>query len=60
LDVEENPFHTVSAKDDVLTPHWNPPPVGWCKLNTDGSFGAEGDAGAGMILWDHNREEMPE
>lgn len=29
------------------------PPAGWYKLNTDGSFVANGTAGAGMVLRDH-------
>jgi hypothetical protein len=29
------------------------PPVGWCKLNTDGSF-VDGEAGAGIVARDHD------
>lgn len=32
---------------------WNPPPVGWVKLNSDGSWTENGKAGAGMVLRDH-------
>jgi ribonuclease HI len=33
--------------------HWTAPPPGWCKLNTDGSLGADGNAGAGMLVRDY-------
>jgi ribonuclease HI len=33
---------------------WAPPQVGWCKLNNDGSFDNKGDAGAGMVVRDHD------
>lgn len=32
---------------------WLPPPVGWVKLNTDGSWTNDGRAGAGMVLRDN-------
>ena len=31
---------------------WKPAQHGWVKLNTDGSFSADGGAGAGMLLRD--------
>jgi ribonuclease HI len=32
------------------------PPIGWVKLNTDGSFGTDGEAGAGIIVQDHKED----
>lgn len=32
------------------TSRWRPPAQGWVKLNSDGSFVWDGEAGAGMIL----------
>jgi ribonuclease HI len=35
--------------------HWELPPIGWVKLNCDGSVKLEnGSAGAGMVLRDEN------
>jgi hypothetical protein len=33
---------------------WSLPERGWCKVNTDGSFGANGDAGCGVVVRDHD------
>ena len=48
----------VSTREMQVTesPSWTPPHVGWDKLNTDGSFGPNGEAGAGIIVRDHNGE----
>jgi ribonuclease HI len=54
LDVEEKRFHTCNLEHNVQNLQWTPPPEGWCKLNIDGSFGTEGDAGAGIVVRDHN------
>ncbi|CAM0907844.1 unnamed protein product [Alopecurus aequalis] len=54
LDIEEMQFHRHIDQHSEQVLHWSPPPKGWCKLNTDGSFGAEGDAGAGMVVRDHS------
>jgi hypothetical protein len=55
-DDEEKSFHTPN--EDAIVPIlvWSPPPVGRCKLNTDSSFGANGDAGAGAIVCDESGE----
>lgn len=39
--------------DAMALPHWNPPPGGWLKLNSDGSFVSDGSAGFGMVLRHH-------
>jgi ribonuclease HI len=41
------------AEHAMPTLHWTAPPPGWCKLNTDGSLGADGNAGAGMLVRDY-------
>jgi ribonuclease HI len=28
--------------------------IEWCKVNIDGSFGANGDAGCGVVVTDHD------
>jgi hypothetical protein len=39
----------------MKNPYNGPPPhVGWCKVNTDGSMGTRGDAGAGIVIRDSN------
>jgi hypothetical protein len=43
-------------KQVITGPRWVPPPDGWEKLNTDGSFGPNGDAGAGILVHDHQCE----
>uniref|UniRef100_A0A8R7Q2H4 Cation-transporting P-type ATPase N-terminal domain-containing protein n=1 Tax=Triticum urartu TaxID=4572 RepID=A0A8R7Q2H4_TRIUA len=42
----------VDGPDSALgaTSRWRPPAQGWVKLNSDGSFVWDGEAGAGMIL----------
>uniref|UniRef100_A0A8R7P1A2 RNase H type-1 domain-containing protein n=1 Tax=Triticum urartu TaxID=4572 RepID=A0A8R7P1A2_TRIUA len=35
---------------------WVQPKPGWVKLNSDGSWGQDGDAGAGMILRNEHGE----
>jgi hypothetical protein len=52
LDGDERYFHTLKDQEHVNDPPWNPPSEGWCKLNTNGSFGAGVDASAGMIVRD--------
>lgn len=42
---------SIVPRDEART-GWSPPEHGWVKLNSDGSFVAVGDAGAGMILRD--------
>lgn len=53
---KQNINFDLSSKSHVHTPapdtSWKPAHHGWVKLNTDGSFSAEGGAGAGMILRD--------
>ena len=53
LDPEEKQFHSTSILTSDASACWTPPPEGWYKLNTDGSFGLNGDAGAGIIVRDH-------
>ena len=53
----------ISYDQAVIRPHeisrivppvkWLPPPEGWVKLNTDGSWTNDGRAGAGMVLHDN-------
>jgi hypothetical protein len=54
LDVDEKCFHTTKLQHVEPVVLWSPPPVGWHKLNTDGSYGPGGHGGAGMIVRDHN------
>jgi ribonuclease HI len=46
--------HTINHKAGDTVSQWIAPPVGQYTLNTDGSFGTAGDAGAGMVVRDHN------
>jgi hypothetical protein len=50
LDRELAHFH--GPVEHSIIPSWTVPSIGWCKLNTDGSF-VNGNAGAGMIARDH-------
>jgi hypothetical protein len=43
LDEDERRFHTIKEKLQI-TRLGIPPLEGWCKLDTDGSFGAAGTA----------------
>lgn len=52
--MEERNFHIIKEGIAQLIKRWIVPPVGWYKLNTDGSFSSDGSAGAGMIVRDHN------
>uniref|UniRef100_A0ACD5UX60 Uncharacterized protein n=1 Tax=Avena sativa TaxID=4498 RepID=A0ACD5UX60_AVESA len=49
---EDSIFHAPSVAVPSH-PQWSPPPLSWIKLNTDGSFGAAGDAGAEIVVRDH-------
>jgi hypothetical protein len=54
LDERQPSVSKTATAGDHVSKVWSPPPLGWCKLNTDGSVGANGDAGAGMVIRDHN------
>jgi ribonuclease HI len=56
LDKEEMLFHSQSEQTVQQSLCWTKPAAGWCKLNTDGSFDANGKAGAGMLARDSNGE----
>ena len=43
---------TYEISDGTHPTKWSPPPAGWVKLNTDGSWTEDGKAGAGMVLRD--------
>ena len=51
---EDRRFHTKT--DRIHVPKWSPPSLGWCKLNTDGSFSTNGGTGIGMVARDHSGE----
>jgi hypothetical protein len=53
MDIEEMRLFRpkVHQPEPIIT--WNLPLEGWCKLNTNGSFGPGEDAWAGMIVRDH-------
>ena len=51
--VYERPMQSVGVRWVPEEKTWKAPQMGWSKLNTDGAFSA-GNAGAGMILRDHN------
>ena len=53
MDLEAKKFHTTPILNSDPIARWTPPPEGWYKLNTDGSFGVHGDVGAGTIVRDH-------
>lgn len=42
--------HVITSSN--LLPKWSLPPLGWVKLNSDGSMCEEGRAEAGMVLRD--------
>lgn len=50
--VENASFHTYRVSTVAEPIPWMAPPLGWHKLNTDGSFSSDGLAGAGSILRD--------
>jgi ribonuclease HI len=54
FDQEEQRIHEHKDPTGKLPMLWAPPRAGWCKLNTDGSFDNKGDAGAGMVVRDHD------
>lgn len=43
---------THSARTHRPSEHWEPPPVGWIKINVDGASDAAGRAGVGVIIRD--------
>jgi hypothetical protein len=53
LHVQGNNLYTNSTDhEQIPSASWCPPTPGWCKLNIDGSFGADASAGASMLLRD--------
>jgi hypothetical protein len=49
LHVQGNNLYMNSTDHkQITTASWCPPTPGWCKLNTDGSFGADATSGVGM------------
>jgi hypothetical protein len=53
LDRDEARIHVMTEHRNTPTKKWTTPPIGWCKLNIDGSF-SDGNAGAGIIGRDHD------
>jgi hypothetical protein len=56
MDKELKEIHNTKVPIAKPIRKWTSPPSGWHKLNIDGSYDANGNAGAGMVVRDHNGE----
>jgi hypothetical protein len=60
LNVDDQAFHSTIVLNTTAVPilPWVAPPSGWVKINTGGSLGPDGVAGAGIIIRDQIGENL--